>query len=104
VLRQYSIYDGTIQTFLKGLDIHSDNGVDVIASADTIGVSVLLLLRPPITDRISLFRRLLNFLHLLSLPSSILSIGSITRTSTGVCRLIRWNIVNVVERGGLRWD
>ena len=59
MLCQHDIYDGTIQTFLKGLDIHSDNGVDVIASADTIGVSVLLLL-PQITDRISLFQRLLN--------------------------------------------
>jgi hypothetical protein len=95
-------YDGTIQTFLKGLDIHSDNGVDVIASADTIDVSVLLLL-PPITDRISLFRRLLSFRPLLSLRLSILSIGLITRTSIGVCRFIRWNTVNVVERGGLRW-
>ena len=53
MLRRYSICDGTTQTFLKGLDIHSDNRVDVIDSAGTIGVAVLHLL-PPITVLISL--------------------------------------------------
>jgi hypothetical protein len=57
------MYDGTTQTFLKGLDIHSDNRVDVIDSAGTIGVAVLLLL-PPITGPISLLLRLLSLLHL----------------------------------------
>jgi hypothetical protein len=99
VLRRCSIYDGTIQTFLKGLDVHSDNGVEVIVSDGMIDAAVLLL-PPPITVPILLL--LLTPLHLLRLRSSTLSIGSITRASTNVCRLRRWNIVGAVKRGGLR--
>ncbi|OXV09074.1 hypothetical protein Egran_03163, partial [Elaphomyces granulatus] len=52
MLRRYSIYDGTIQTFLKGLDVYSNNRVGVIVSAGTTGVALLLLL-PPITPNLT---------------------------------------------------